>query len=144
MESSEWVEGAQLSPLCAKYVVISVAKEPANISTNMRNTEHVHIHCTRDRVVHEGVFSVVVTKPMRGISPSRCVCTSCQHKGPPIHITLIVCQELGGSHRHHVTIEIVNIVLGLIDAWIRSIERYSVVIIALIVSKVSNERKEIS
>jgi len=81
---------------------------------------------------------------MRGISPSRCVCTSSQHKGPSIHITLIVCQELGGSHCHHVTIEIVNIVLGLIDAGICSIERYSAIIIILIVFKVSNKRKEIS
>jgi len=45
---------------------------------------------------------------------------------------------------HHVSVEVVKVVLSVVHAWIGGIERDSVLVITVVIIKVSNERQIVS
>lgn len=147
MESSKWIVSTKLCPLSTKRVVSNIAEETADISTYMRDAEHVHVHNSSNWVVHVSILSVVVTKPVRGIVSSCGVGASCQNKVSLViqsigRVLSSILEVLGSPLGHHMSIETVHIVLGLVDARVSGIQWDSVVVIALVVLKVWEERQE--
>jgi len=113
----------------------------------MGYSKHVHIHGAWDWIIHELIFTIVISKPMRSILACWGIGASCQNEVSLVkaRILLIVSnliEILRGSFCHHMPIETVNIVLALTNARIGSIEGDWIIVVALIVTEVRQEWKE--
>jgi len=110
----------------------------------MGNTEHVHVHSSGYGIIHKAILTIVVSKPMRGVLSRRGKGTSGKDKVTLIksRVSLISANHIKifrSSFGHHMSIETVNIILSLIDARICGIQRYRIVIVALIIFEIREE-----
>ena len=71
----------------------------------MGNSEHVHVHHTRNRVAHVFPVSPVIAEPVRSESAGRGKSASGENESSVVRLgALLASHKLLSSHRHHMSV----------------------------------------